>query len=69
MNRVHYYVIGLQNNTEKTQIKNALDKLDGVQMVNVDLGRGSIEVGFNQATGEDEIRKTIEHTACCKIKQ
>lgn len=69
MNRVHYYVTGLQNNTEKTQIKNALDKLDGVQMVNVDLGRGSIEVGFNQATGEDEIRKTIEHTACCKIKQ
>ncbi|RBP64498.1 copper chaperone CopZ [Alkalibaculum bacchi] len=69
MNRVHYYVIGLQNNTEKTQIKNALDKLDGVQMVNVDLGRGSIEVGFNEATGEDEIRKTIEHTACCKIKQ
>ena len=68
MNRVHYKVIGLQNSTEKTQIKNALDKIDGVQMVNVDLGRGSIEVGYNDSTGEEEIRQTIEHTGCCKFK-
>lgn len=68
MNRVHYNVTGLQNNTEKTQIKNALDKLDGIQMVNVDLGRGSIEVGYNDPIGEDEIKQTIEHTGCCKIK-
>ena len=62
MNRVHYYVTGLQNTQNKTQVKNALEKLEGVQMVNVDLGRGSIEVGYNEATSESAIKNCIEHT-------
>lgn len=62
MNRIHYYVTGLQNTQNKTQVKNALDKLEGVQMVNVDLGRGSIEVGYNEATSECAIKDCIEHT-------
>lgn len=62
MNKVHYYVSGLQNTTNKTQVKNALTKLDGVQMVNVDLGRGSIEVGYNEKASENEIKACIENT-------
>lgn len=64
MNKVHYNVSGLQNSQVKTQVKNALDQLQGVQMVNVDLGRGSIEVGYNEATQESEIRQCIEHIGC-----
>lgn len=64
MNKVHYTVNGLQNNQIKTQIKNALDKIDGVTMVNVDLGRGSIEVGYNEATNEHQIKCCIEHVGC-----
>ena len=64
MNRVHYNVSGLQNAQIKRQIKNALDKVDGVSMINVDLGRGSIEVGYNEATNESEIRACIENVGC-----
>ncbi|WP_330389641.1 heavy-metal-associated domain-containing protein [Cellulosilyticum sp. I15G10I2] len=55
---------GLQNSQIKTQVKNALNQLSGVQMVNVDLGRGSIEVGYNEATQESEIIQCIEHIGC-----
>lgn len=64
MNNVHYNVSGLQNSTVKTQIKNALEKLDGVQMINVDLGRGSIEVGYNDSTSESQIKQCIQHVGC-----
>ncbi|ROR27222.1 copper chaperone CopZ [Mobilisporobacter senegalensis] len=64
MNKVQYNVSGLLNNQIKTQVKNALNDLDGVQKVNVDLGRSSIEVGFNNATNEQEIRSGIEHVGC-----
>ena len=64
MNKVNYNVTGLQNSQIKTQVKNVLDELDGVKQVNVDLGRSSIEVEFNDNTNEDEIRKGIEHVGC-----
>ncbi|MHC1747018.1 MAG: heavy-metal-associated domain-containing protein [Cellulosilyticaceae bacterium] len=64
MNRAHYTVSGLQNSTIKTHVKNALGKLDGVQMVNIDLGRSSIEVGYNEATVETQIKECIESTGC-----
>jgi len=67
MNRAYYNVSGLQTTEIKTHIKNALDKLDGVQMVNVDLGRSTIEVGYQEPTQESEIQKCIEHVGC-KIK-
>lgn len=62
MNRVHYNVAGLANNQSKTKVKNALDKITGVQMVNVDLARGTIEVGFNEPANENEIKSCIENT-------
>jgi len=64
MNNVHYNVSGLQNTNIKTQIKNVLTQLEGVQMVNVDLGRGSIEVGYNESTDEAQIKECIEHVGC-----
>lgn len=64
MNRVHYNISGLQNTQIKTQVKNALEKLDGVQMVNIDFQRGSVEVGYNELTEESEIKQCIEHIGC-----
>lgn len=64
MNKVHYNVSGLQNNQIKTQLKNALNHLDGVQMVNIDLGRGSVEVAYNEKTEEPEIKECIAHVGC-----
>jgi len=64
INKVHYNVSGLQSTHIKTQAKNALDKIDGVQMVNVDLVSGSIEVGFNESTDKNQIKQCIEHTGC-----
>jgi copper chaperone len=64
MNSVHYQVNGLINTTMKTQVKSVLEKLDGVQKVNVDLHRGSIEVDYNEPTRENEIRTEIEHVGC-----
>lgn len=64
MHRVHYNVSGLQNSEIKTQVKNALGKIDGISMINVDLGEGSIEVGYNDSTDEITIKACIENTGC-----
>lgn len=64
MKRVHYSVTRLVNEQMKNDIKNALDKIDGVQMVNVDMGRSTIEVGYNESTEEDRIKESIEHAGC-----
>ena len=64
MHRVHYNVSGLLNSETKTQIKNALNKIDGVSMINVDLGESSIEVGYNDSTNESTIKACIENTGC-----
>ena len=62
MERVHYDVSGLGGTESKTKVKNALDKIKGVQMVNVDLARGTIEVGYNEPANETEIKACIENT-------
>ena len=64
MNTVHYQVNGLVNTPMKTQVKNALEKMDGVQKVNIDLHRGSVEVDYNEPAKENEIRTEIEHVGC-----
>jgi len=64
MNNVHYTVNGLSSNLMKTQLKNSLEKMDGIQMVNVDLHRGTVEVGFNAPAMESDIKNTIEHIGC-----
>jgi copper chaperone len=64
MNKVHFNVNGLLGNEMKTQVKNVLDDLDGVQKVNVDLVRGTVEVAFNEPANENQIRNSIEHVGC-----
>lgn len=62
MERSHYIVDGLANENMKTQVKNALEKLDGVNNVCVDLARGSVEVIYNSPANPSEIKKCIENT-------
>lgn len=61
MNRSHYYVTRLQNAQMRTQLKNSLYELEGVSMVNIDMGRGSIEVGYDESIDENAIRQCIEN--------
>ena len=67
MERVHYNVTGLVNNSTKTQIKNALDKIEGVQEVCVDLGRSTIEVAYNDSISEAEVRNCIEESGFFRV--
>ena len=62
MEREHYIVDGLVNENMKTQVKNALEKIDGVSNVCVDLERGSVEVIYNEPASPDEIKSCIENT-------
>lgn len=69
MNRVHYNISGIQNSEMKTQLKNALEKLDGISMVNVDVARESIEIGYRDSTDENSIKSCIENVGCNIISQ
>lgn len=69
MNKIHYDISGIQNSEIKTQLKNALDKVDGISMVNIDAARGSIEVGYNQSTDENSIKSCIENVGCTIMNQ
>jgi copper chaperone len=62
MERTHYNVDGLANENMKTQVKNALEKIEGVGKVCVDLARGSVEVIYNAPATEAEIKSCIENT-------
>lgn len=62
MKREHYIVNGIANEKMKTQIKNSLEKIDGVNNVCVDMSRGSVEVIYNNPATEQEIRSCIENT-------
>ena len=61
MERKHYIVDGLVNENMKTQVKNALGKIEGVSNVCVDLERGSVEVIYNEPASPDEIKSCIEN--------
>ncbi|MFV0239832.1 MAG: heavy metal transporter [Lacrimispora sphenoides] len=69
MNKIHYDISGIQNSEIKTQLKNALDKVDGISMVNIDAARGSIEVGYNHSTDENSIKSCIENVGCTIMSQ
>mgnify|MGYP000354707423 FL=1 len=62
MNTMLCSVSGIQNKECKTQIKNALDKIKGVQEVGVNLTTGSVKVEYNEPATEKEIKSCIEHT-------
>ena len=55
-------VTGIQNKECKTRIKNALDKIKGVQEVGVNLAAGTIQVEYNEPATAPEIKSCIEDT-------
>ena len=62
MEREHYIVEGLASEFIKTQVKNALEEIEGVNQVCVDLGRGSVEVIYNEPATPEGIKNCIENT-------
>ncbi|RPF42304.1 heavy-metal-associated domain-containing protein [Hydrogenoanaerobacterium saccharovorans] len=55
-------VSGIQNKECKTQLKNALDKIKGVQEIGVNLTTGTVKVEYNEPATEMDIKNCIEHT-------
>ena len=53
-------VEGIQNKANKTQIKNALKKVDGVNQVGVNLTTGTIKIDYNTPATENAIKSCIE---------
>ncbi|AWZ47920.1 heavy metal transporter [Hathewaya limosa] len=68
MRKVQYNVSGIVNSTTKTQLRNALDKIEGVQEVSVDQGRASVCVGYNEPANEEEIKMAIDKIEGCDIE-
>lgn len=62
MKREHYIVNGLSSETIKTQVKNSLEKIEGVNQVCIDLGRSSVEVIYNEPANQSQIQECIENT-------
>ena len=61
MDRVHYKIDGITNQNMKTQIKNSLEKVDGVNNVCVDVERGTIEVIYSNPATENNIKSCLEN--------
>lgn len=55
-------VSGIHNKECKTQIKNALDKVKGVQEVGVNLVSGSVKIDYNEPATEEDIKDCLENT-------
>lgn len=53
-------VSGIQNKETKTQIKNALNKIEGVNQVGVNLTTGTIKIDYNDPATENVIKSCIE---------
>ena len=53
-------VSGMQNKENKTQIKNALKKVEGVSQVGVNLTSGTVKIDYNNPATENAIKNCIE---------
>ena len=62
MNTMRCSVSGIQNKDCKTQIKNALNKIDGVNEVGVNMLSGTVEIQYNAPATEIELKKCLEDT-------
>lgn len=58
----NYNVSGMANSKSKAKILNALDKIKGVQEVEVDLARGTVVIEYNEPANPSIIKQCIEHT-------
>ena len=55
-------VSGLQNKENKTQVKNALKKVEGVNQVGDNLTTGTIKIDYNNPATENVLKSCIEDT-------
>jgi Copper chaperone len=62
MKLVHYNVGGLAGSESKTKVTNALDEIEGIQRVAVDLGRGTMDIQYNDPATPEAIEKCIKNT-------
>lgn len=62
MNTMLCSVSGMQNKECKTQIKNALNKVQGVNEVGVNLRSGTVEIHYNDPATEIQLKDCIENT-------
>ncbi|MEA5136193.1 MAG: heavy metal-associated domain-containing protein [Candidatus Fimivivens sp.] len=62
MNQMLCSVSGIQNKEQKTQIKNSLNKLEGVREVGVNLTTGTVDIKYNDPATESDIKNCIENT-------
>ena len=62
MNSVSLNVSGIANAHMKTSLKNALDKIPGIQSVDVDKTLGRVTVGYNDPADTRQIQGCIEET-------
>lgn len=62
MNQMLCSVSGIQNKAQKTQIKNSLNKIEGIGEVGVNLATGTIDIKYNDPATEAEIKDCIENT-------
>ena len=55
-------VSGIQNKEQKTQIKNSLNKIDGVCEVGVNLVTGTVDIKYNEPATEIDLKDCIENS-------
>ena len=61
MNQMICSVSGIQNKEQKTQIKNSLNKINGVHEVGVNLVSGTINIKYNEPAVEIDLKNCIEN--------
>ena len=61
MNQMLCSVSGIQNKDQKTQIKNSLNKIEGVGEVGVNLATGTLDIKYNDPATEADIKNCIEN--------
>ena len=58
----HYIVEGLNSENLRDNIQKELESIESVKGVYIDLGRGCVEVIYNDLDVSEEIRDCIERT-------
>lgn len=62
MSMVQCNVSGLESEDDKAHIKNALNKVEGVRKVAVNLMSGTLEINYNEPATENLIKKCVEES-------
>lgn len=60
MEKVSYSVSGISNRVQSLHLKKGLDKIQGIQEVEVDLTEGRVTIEYNAPADERQIIQEIE---------